>query len=348
MIASLSKVSSILLSKLINTPSARMSRQSGKTLVFLPIVWHPKAPWRWLFLGLSAFTLSFLGYTPLHPQGNEWVLAQSLEALPPLKFGSRTLELGMAGTDVAELQQHLKALGYFEGSVTGIFDRTTQESVIQFQRDLGFDADGKAGVETQTALLEFDQRADLWQIRPLVGLRQGSVGVEVQQLQLLLQNRGFPPGKIDSRFGTDTEAALIQFQRYYGLLATGVVDERTANRLVRVNTPLPEQPLYTEPEIEEKNLYVVVIPQQNDDSILQNVRWFFPNATFVDTDRRGSYVEVGRFLDRELAETRSDLARDRGFDARVVYLRNQSILATDEFPSERLNRPTWRPPPLPF
>lgn len=325
-----------------------MSRQSGKTIVFLLKVWYPTALWRWLFLGLSAFTLSFLGYTPLHPQGNELAFAQSLESLPLFKFGTRTLELGMAGTDVAELQQRLKVFGYFEGSVTGIFDRTTQESVIQFQRALGFDADGKAGVETQTALLELDQRADLWQTRPLVGLRQGSVGVEVQQLQLLLQNRGFPPGKIDSRFGSDTQSALIQFQRYYGLSATGVVDERTANRLVRVNTSLPDQPFDLEPQIEEENLYVVVIPQQNDDSILQNVRWFFPNATFVDTDRRGPYVEVGRFLDRELAETRSDLARDRGFDARVVYLRNQSIIATDELPSERLSIPAWRPPPLPF
>jgi peptidoglycan hydrolase-like protein with peptidoglycan-binding domain len=257
--------------------------------------------------------------------------------LPLFQFGSRTLELGMKGTDVAELQGRLKQLGYFEGSVTGIFDRATQESVIQFQRDFGFDADGKAGLQTQTTLLKFDR---------LVGLRQGSVGVEVQQLQVWLQNTGFSPGNLDGRFGTDTESALIRFQRFYGLSATGEVDARTATYLAQVNTLPQEQPFF--PEIEEQNLYVVVIPQQDDESLLQNARWFFPSATLVDTDRRGTYVEVGRFLDRDLAETRSNLARDRGFDARVVYLRNQSIVSSDESSSESLSIPLWRPPPVSF
>lgn len=299
-----------------------------------------------VFLVLSTLSLCSLSI-PLSAK-NDRVLAQSLESLPAFKFGSRTLELGMAGVDVAELQERLRTLGYFNASITGVFDRTTQDSVIQFQRTFGFVADGKAGVETQTALLELDRRPQLEQIRPLIGLRQGSVGSQVQQLQSLLRNIGFPPGKLDGRFGSDTEAALMQFQQYYGLSATGVVDERTANRLLRVYAALPGQPSYQEPDVEEENLYVVVIPEHKDESILQNVRWFFPNATLVDSDRRGPYVQVGRFLDRELAQTRSDLARDRGFDARVVYLRNQSSRATDESPSERLSIPTWRPPSSPF
>lgn len=301
-----------------------------------------------VFVVLSTLAFGFLSSPLLLLAGGDRVLAQSLESLPAFKFGSRTLELGMAGVDVAELQQRLKTLGYFDASITGVFDRTTQDSLIQFQRTFGFVADGKAGVETQSALLEFDRRPEIEQTRPLVGLRQGSLGREVQQLQSLLRNIGFPPGKLDGRFGSETETALIQFQQYYGLSATGVVDERTANRLLRVYATLPGRPSDRLPEIEEENLYVVVIPEQNDESILQNVRWFFPNATLVDTDRRGPYVQVGRFLDRELAQTRSDLARERGFDARVVYVRNQSIPATDESPSQRLSIPTWRPPLIPF
>jgi peptidoglycan hydrolase-like protein with peptidoglycan-binding domain len=323
-----------------------MSPQSGTNSVLPQHIRQTPVGWRWLLLGLSAFTLSFLSYTPLLPPGNQWAVAQSIELLPLFQFGSRTLELGMAGTDVAELQRRLQQLGYFDGSITGILDRETQESVIQFQRDFRFDTDGKAGVQTQTTLLELDQRGDIWQTRPLVGLRQGSVGGEVQQLQLLLQNMGFSPGKIDSRFGSDTENALIRFQRFHGLSATGVVDERTATRLVRVNARPPVQEFVR--EIEEQNLYVVVIPQRDEEPLLKDVRWFFPEARVVETDRRGPYVEVGRFLDRDLAEIRSDLARDRGFDARVVYLRNQSIASTDEPLLEPLNIPTWRPLPVPF
>lgn len=325
-----------------------MSPQSGTNPILPQNTRQTPVQWRWLFLGLSAFTLSFLGDIPLLPLGNEFAVAQSIELLPLFKFGSRTLELGMAGTDVAELQRRLQELGYFGSNITGIFDRATQASVTQFQRDLRFDTDGKAGVPIQVALLELDQREDIWQTRPLLGLRQGSVGVEVQQLQLLLQNNGFPPGNIDSRFGTDTQNALIQFQRYYGFTETGVVDERTANRLVRANDPLPVQTFFTEPEIEAKNLYVVVIPQRNDEWLLQDVRGFFPNATLVETDRRGLYVEVGRFLDRDFAQNQSNNARDRGFDARVVYLRNQSIVSTNEPSLEPLNIPTWRPLPVPF
>ncbi|MGB5898625.1 MAG: peptidoglycan-binding protein [Geitlerinemataceae cyanobacterium] len=325
-----------------------MSQQSGNNPILPQNIQQTSVRWRWLFLGLSAFTLCFLGNTSLLPRSSQLARAQSIELLPVFKFGSRTLELGMAGTDVAELQSRLRQLGYFDGNATGVFDRATQASVTQFQRDFRFDADGKAGVETLTALLESDQRGDIWQILPLVGLRQGSVGIEVQQLQLLLQNNGFPPGNIDSRFGTDTQDALVQFQRYYGLTQTGVVDKRTANRLVRVNNPLPVQTFVPEPEIEAKHLYVVVIPQRNDELLLQDVRGFFPNATLVETDRRGVYIEVGRFLDRDFAQNQSNNARDRGFDARVVYLRNQSIASTDESSLQPFNIPTLRPLPVPF
>jgi peptidoglycan hydrolase-like protein with peptidoglycan-binding domain len=301
---------------------------------------------RWRSIALLALALSLLGYTPLLPHRNKLATAQSIESLPPFKFGSRTLELGMAGTDVIELQRRLKQLGYFEDSVTGIFDRPTQDAVLQFQRDFLLEADGTVGTPTQTALLEINQGEDVWQIDRWVGLRQGSRGVEVQQLQLLLQNQGFTPRNIDGRFGTDTESALMQFQRFYGLSATGVVDERTAIYLNRVKTLLPEP--YIVPEIEETTLYVVVIPQGDDKLLFQNVRWFFPDATLVDTDRRGIYVEAGRFLDRDVAEARSNLARDRGFDARVVYLRNQPLVSEDKLPLAPLNIPPWRPLPVPF
>jgi peptidoglycan L-alanyl-D-glutamate endopeptidase CwlK len=59
-------------------------------------------------------------------------------------------------------------------------------------------------------------------------LRETMKGDDVLALQQRLKARGFPPGEIDAEFGPATEAAVIAFQRGNGLLADGVVGERTA------------------------------------------------------------------------------------------------------------------------
>lgn len=296
-----------------------------------------------LFFGLSALTLSVLSYTPLLLIPPNSALAQSFESLPEFKFGNRTLQLGMAGTDVAELQRRLQQLGYLSGNITGIFDLATQTSIVDLQRDFGFDADGKADTQLQATLLELEGWDGTWDNR-LVGLRRNESGINVRQLQLLLQQAGFPPGTIDGRFGTNTENALIGFQQYYGLSGTGVVDWSTASYLVRV-TDRGFNP--TPPLVEERNLYVVVIPQRNNEPLLQEVRRVFPYARLVETDRRGPYIEVGRFLDREFAEDRSSFARDREFDARVVYMRHQATQDEEDSPFGRSIAPASFPLPVP-
>ncbi|RMG08286.1 MAG: peptidoglycan-binding protein [Cyanobacteria bacterium J055] len=303
------------------------------------------------FFGLSALTLSVLSYTPLLPIGSELALAQSFESLPEFKFGSRTLQLGMAGTDVAELQRRLRLLGYFSGNITGIFDLATQTSIVDFQRDFSFDADGQANTQLQATLLGLEGWDGTWNNR-LVGLRRNESGINVRQLQLLLQRAGFPPGTLDGRFGTNTENALIGFQRYYGLPGTGVVDWQTASYLVQINTAVQINSEQTGEESEffsneAENLYVVVIPQRNDALLLQKVRRVFPYAMLVETDRRGPYIEVGRFSSREFAEDRSSFAREREFDARVVYMRHQETFE-DNSPRGRSIAPTWSPILVPY
>ncbi|MDX6750317.1 peptidoglycan-binding protein [Geminicoccaceae bacterium 1502E] len=57
-------------------------------------------------------------------------------------------------------------------------------------------------------------------MRPV--LRRGSRGYEVERLQQRLEALGFPPGRLDGRFGAATEAALLACQRANGLLADGI------------------------------------------------------------------------------------------------------------------------------
>lgn len=59
-----------------------------------------------------------------------------------------TLRLGDSGTQVKKLQQNLKSLGYFKGSVTGTFGSVTRDAVVKFQKAYSLTADGIANSKT--------------------------------------------------------------------------------------------------------------------------------------------------------------------------------------------------------
>lgn len=63
------------------------------------------------------------------------------------------LRLGMRGTAVARLQERLRATGFFNGVVDGIFGPETQAAVKAAQRNYRLDPDGVVGPATWTALL---------------------------------------------------------------------------------------------------------------------------------------------------------------------------------------------------
>lgn len=57
------------------------------------------------------------------------------------KYGSR-------GTEVRQIQTKLKQLGYYKGSIDGIYGTQTKNAVIAFQKNCGITADGIAGPKT--------------------------------------------------------------------------------------------------------------------------------------------------------------------------------------------------------
>lgn len=56
--------------------------------------------------------------------------------------------LGSRGDEVRRIQRKLKELGFFTGSVDGIYGVKTQSAVKRFQRSVGITADGIAGNKT--------------------------------------------------------------------------------------------------------------------------------------------------------------------------------------------------------
>lgn len=92
------------------------------------------------------------GKNPPPPSTDEGATATAPPAAvtPPSTY--RTLKEGSTGDDVRALQQKLKDLGIYTGSVTGNFGSLTATAVRAFQKAYGLYVDGIAGVNTQSKL----------------------------------------------------------------------------------------------------------------------------------------------------------------------------------------------------
>lgn len=68
----------------------------------------------------------------------------------------------------------------------------------------------------------------------------GSSGVEVEEIQRVLQERGLFSGEITGYFGEQTKKAVLAFQKQQGLNQTGVADSATLKRLGITIGTIPE------------------------------------------------------------------------------------------------------------
>jgi N-acetylmuramoyl-L-alanine amidase len=142
------------------------------------------------------------------------------------------LRSGDAGPAVRDLQERLTRCGH---SVTfdGVFGPETLAAVRGFQARRRLRLDGICGPETWSALIESSYSLGdrlLYSRAPMLR------GDDVIDLQGRLNALGFDAGREDGILGPETETALRQFQREYGLEPDGVCGPATITALARVGS----------------------------------------------------------------------------------------------------------------
>jgi N-acetylmuramoyl-L-alanine amidase len=143
----------------------------------------------------------------------------------------RVLRRGEGGPAVAEVRSTLTALGLLP-STNGsgdLFDESVEHAVRAFQQQRGLITDGIVGPATYGALRDATYQLGA---RPLAYLVSAPVsGDDVLTLQERLLELGYDAGRPNGVFGVQTEAALRNFQRDYGLGVDGICGPQTLRAL---------------------------------------------------------------------------------------------------------------------
>ncbi len=130
---------------------------------------------------------------------------------------------GDEGPEIKRFQERLIKLAYYTGSADGKNGRATVNAIKRFQERNGLIADGHVGPETRRRLLSSDAQANAL----VLGMRGSDVEdaqARLKELKYLKNATGY--------FGTDTESAVIAFQKNNKLSADGKIGKATLSALL--------------------------------------------------------------------------------------------------------------------
>lgn len=155
---------------------------------------------------------------------------------------TRTLRRGYTGDDVVTVQQRLKELGYYTGSIDGVYGSGSIAAATAFQKNNGLKVDGLTGQSTYAALFSSSAVAagssgssgSSSSSSAYVKLQSGDKGTEVKKLQQALKDLGYDVSA-DGTYGPITVAAVIAFQKLNGLDDDGIAGAKTQTVLYSGN-----------------------------------------------------------------------------------------------------------------
>ncbi|MHB8065044.1 MAG: C40 family peptidase [Ruminiclostridium sp.] len=129
------------------------------------------------------------------------------------------IKLGVKNSIVITIQKKLMELDYIElDEPSEEYGETLEYAVQLFQRKNELKITGEVDAQTYKLLISEDAKKYTVSI--------GATGTDVEQLQMRLYELGYLP-KVTKYFGTDTEAAVKEFQKRNGLFDDGNVGTQT-------------------------------------------------------------------------------------------------------------------------
>lgn len=212
----------------------------------------------------------------------------------PVSNKMETLEMGSEGSEVKQLQQKLKDLGYLSGSADGKFGKATEAAVIAFQKNNGLTADGKAGTATLNKLYSGTAKKftgtqaklddnnssgrDTSNISSTgyITLENGSSGEQVKTLQKRLKELGYYQGNVDGNFGEGTETAVMAFQQNNNLTVDGKAGPATQRVLYGSKT----------------NITYASIRQGDEGNAVKNLQYTLYELGYYDGAIDGKYGQT--------------------------------------------------------
>jgi len=164
------------------------------------------------------------------------------------------LEPGDEGDKVRELQSRLFQIGWFPELTTGRYDAATETAVEGFQAKRGFETTGVVDERTWARLLRMteqpsnDAMFNVLHPGPAL-LEAGDTGDGVRDLQARLKQIDWYFGDVTATYDDATVGAVRGFQAKREIPVTGVVDQRTLDRLDAMTlTPTHEELFNIEPQ----------------------------------------------------------------------------------------------------
>ena len=153
------------------------------------------------------------------------------------------LKYGDISDYVIILQNKLKILGFYDASVTGVFDNYTFNSVKDFQRDNGLDVTGEVNSTMWNIL--FDKTKPPFLVNGMYenrvsrrNLKLGDRGDDVIDVQTRLKELLYYDGEITGIFDEETKKAVQTFQTINRITSDGVVGVDTWSALIYLYDPL--------------------------------------------------------------------------------------------------------------
>nr|WP_253288801.1 peptidoglycan-binding protein [Amphibacillus sp. MSJ-3] len=144
---------------------------------------------------------------------------------------STHLQKGNLHDDVVLLKEKLEKLGFGNFSGNRNFGSATEKAVEDLQKYYGLRVNGIVDDRTSTKI---DQVLNS-------PLRKGQSNDDVVTLKENLERLGFGSFSGNKNYGSATQAAVEEFQTYYGLRINGIADERTLSEIEKIlNSPLRE------------------------------------------------------------------------------------------------------------